>query len=226
MLTRVAWVVVLAVAVAAGVVYGWPFVDERYIQPVRDNSAAIAALDQRLGQAEASVAGLEPLNADIESRVTALEGGQVEMNDRLSELDRRIAQHSTRLDQLDRAAAELEASDADAAGSAQAELTVLRGMELLSRARLFLYEANYGLAAQDLTSARRLLAGIDPSNVGGVPIDETLVRIDLALAALPDRPVVASDDLDIAWQTLLGEVPAASPSANSSTTTSSSTVAS
>jgi hypothetical protein len=70
---------------------------------------------------------------------------------------------------------------------------------------LFLYQANYGLAAQDLMSARTILAGLEGTTIGDAAIEETVFRLDLAIGALPGRPVAASDDLDIAWQALLGE---------------------
>ncbi len=43
--------------------------------------------------------------------------------------------------------------------------------------------------------------------------------VDLALSGLPDRPVAASDDLDIARQTLLGDVPSPAPSTTTTPTT-------
>jgi hypothetical protein len=45
------------------------------------------------------------------------------------------------------------------------------------------------------------------------------------MGALPDRPVVASDDLDIAWQVLLGDVPAPSTSSTVPPSTTSTTTA-
>jgi hypothetical protein len=88
---------------------------------------------------------------------------------------------------------------------------LLKSMELLSRARLFLYQSNFGLAKQDIQSARDLLANLLNSpgaasiaQAGNINLAELVQRLDLALARLPEFPVAASDDLDIAWQLLLG----------------------
>ena len=85
------------------------------------------------------------------------------------------------------------------AGSAElaTQVTMLRSMELLSRARLFLYQANYGLAEQDVAAARALIP--TDTAVG----EEVALRLDRVIESLPDRPVTAADDLDIAWQLLL-----------------------
>jgi hypothetical protein len=75
--------------------------------------------------------------------------------------------------------------------------------------RWFLYESNFGLAKQDVQSARAILAATQASapEPESKDLAEVVNRLDLAIARLPEFPVVASDDLDIAWQVLLQGIP-------------------
>jgi len=86
-------------------------------------------------------------------------------------------------------------------------------MELLSRARLFMYQSNFGLARQDVQIARDLLAEIQPDAPQPLAreLEAVIQRLDMTLSNLPDFPVAASDDLDIAWQILLSGLPQATP---------------
>jgi hypothetical protein len=90
---------------------------------------------------------------------------------------------------------------------------LLKSMELLSRARLSMYQSNFGLAKQDVEIARDLLASIQPDAPQklGTQLDAVILRLDLTLSNLPDFPVAASDDLDIAWQILLAGKPQPTP---------------
>jgi hypothetical protein len=89
------------------------------------------------------------------------------------------------------------------------QIKILRGMELLSRARLFLYQSNFGLAKADVQAARDILAVAQASATEPLAkeLAEVVQRLDLCLSRLPDYPVAASDDLDIAWQVLLQGIP-------------------
>ncbi len=204
------WLVVIA-AIGAGIYYAWPIVYDRYIRPVETNTTMSAALEERIALAEASITQLDARAGELESIADGLASTQAATSEQLTALDDLIALHTTRLDQLAAATADLAAADIESGATATVELGILRSMELMSRARLFLYQANYGLAAQDLQSARNLLAELDTTPADAVTVTEALFRLDLALGALPGRPVAASDDLDLAWQALLGELPPPTP---------------
>jgi hypothetical protein len=92
----------------------------------------------------------------------------------------------------------------------------LKTMELLSRARLSLYQSNFGLARQDVQIARDLLATVQPDAPESLAEDlnAVVLRLDMTLSNLPDFPVAASDDLDIAWQILLAGLPEVTPTAS------------
>ncbi len=219
-LVRVTLLAIVLGAIGFGIYLAWPVVYDRYIQPVRDNTAALALVDQRIAAAELRLSELETRAAAIEGVGESLTAIQVGADTRINSIEGLIEAHTTQLDMLDETIGRLEEADEAAAESILSELGIVRSMELLSRARLFLYQANYGLAAQDLTAARNVLASLAPQEEADQAlVDSTLFRIDLALAALPDRPVAASDDLDIAWQLLLGEVPAPTPTTTPATAT-------
>ncbi len=83
-------------------------------------------------------------------------------------------------------------------------------IELLSRARLYLYGSNYGLAKIDVQAARDLLSTLqnDLPYDQNATLQDVLARLDLALVNLPTYPVIAADDVDIAWQLLVDGLPA------------------
>jgi len=93
-------------------------------------------------------------------------------------------------------------------------------MELLSRARLSMYQSNFGLARQDVQIARDLLAAVRPEapNSLAEDLEAVLIRLDLTLSNLPNFPVAASDDLDIAWQVLLSGLPEVTPTVSTTPT--------
>jgi hypothetical protein len=95
----------------------------------------------------------------------------------------------------------------------QRQIDLLKSMELLSRACLFIYQSNFGLAEQDVQIARDLLAMVQPNAPESLAADlnAVVLRLDMTLSNLPAFPVAASDDLDIAWQILLSGLPQPTP---------------
>ncbi|MDH3308174.1 MAG: hypothetical protein OEO77_11730 [Acidimicrobiia bacterium] len=226
---RTVWRVIrmlLILAIVAGIgvaiYFGWPIVNERYIQPIASNSAGLQTAAGRMDGAEAQIADLEErvaalsaADAGVPERLTAIDEAIAELtanqsstDSRLDSVDRQIAGHTERLDSLDTIQADLAAGIEGASAEASRQVEVLRSMELLSRARLFLYQANYGLARADVQVARTVLADVQATYPDWQPdvMTEVLFRVDKASTALPLFPVAASDDIDIAWQVLLTQV--------------------
>jgi hypothetical protein len=89
------------------------------------------------------------------------------------------------------------------------EIMLTRAIETLSRARLYLSQSNFGLAKIDVQSARSILAELSteapPYQVNA--FDQIIGRLDLALGNLPAFPIIAVDDVDIAWQLLMMGLP-------------------
>ncbi|MFH1474916.1 MAG: hypothetical protein ABIG85_03560 [Chloroflexota bacterium] len=192
-------IVVLAViaGIGAGIYFGWPVVYDRYLAPVQTNSADLGTLRDQV--------------VELQRQIDDLTSADSAMGARLSSIDERIAA-------LDEMSATLEASGRSAEADTARQLHVLKAMELMSRARLFMFQSNYGLAGQDVQAARDTLAGLGDGGTSDevASIAVAVDRLDQTLAALPDFPIAARDDLDIAWQALLGRVPTPSASPGAS----------
>ena len=99
--------------------------------------------------------------------------------------------------------------ESSALADLQRQVTLSRSIELLSRARLYLSQSNFGLAKQDVQAERDLLVGLQT----GMPADRivilqgVIVRLNLALGNLPAFPVLPVEDVDIAWQLLVNGLP-------------------
>ncbi len=204
---------VVVALVAAAAVAAWPLVNERVIQPISDNTAQldalatdlagadarIAELETQLGSILAAEGGLPARLDDMEGRLTGVEGLTSDLGQQVDSLAVGLDALTTRVDALEGSVVDVSGTVDALSVQLTAEAKTLRAMEMMSRARLFLYQANYGLAVQDLTAARAVLATAD----GSTTLAPAIERLDSAIAALPDRPVLAADELDIAWALLL-----------------------
>lgn len=209
---------IIIVAVIGGcgalIFYGAPFLYDNFIQPVEQNASQMNDIALRQSQLEFQI-------MDLQTRLATLEAGQTSQSDSLAEIAAGIrtleadqTAQSESLAALDARLQTLEGADAER-NESLADLTyqtnLLQAMELLSRARLFLYQSNFGLARSDVGAARDILAEMQAAAPESKQKDltEAIFRLDLALKNLPDFPVAASDDLDIAWQILIEGYPVA-----------------
>ena len=214
-------VVAVIGAIAVAAVFGWPTIRDRVYEKVDANTLEIQALSGDLTEADQTIADLQvqidalgERQAAVPTRLDELEANFGDLNARADAEDTTVAGIEARIAELDATIAGVDGAVSELATTATSgdadlgnRLEVTGATELLSRARLFLYQANYGLAIGDLTMARAKLERIDPA-VGGIAAetrDAAVARISLALASLPDRPVLAADDLDIAWQLLVDD---------------------
>ncbi len=215
------WFVRLLVVggIAAGAYFAWPTINERYIQPVETTAADLSTVQDRLGTSDeratdlaARLDAVEAGQLNVAERLDGLDVSTLDQTARLDAIDTLISDQTTRLDALDELAATLGTDLGDTNAAASRQLGVTRATELMSRSRLFLYQANYGLAAADLTDARATLAALE---IDDPIIADVIDRLDRAIANLPAFPVAAAADVDIAWQSLLGPTPVGSGSATS-----------
>jgi len=199
----------LLAALAAGAYFGWPIIDHQYVLPVQNHTAQLAILETQAQQDR------EQLSA-LQTRVPLLATGQAQQATTLTEQASNLQQLKAVLESQNRSLADLQATQTGLRAGDETRLTqiehevvLLKSMELLSRARLFLYQSNFGLAKQDVQAARELLASLltSSSQPADTDLAEVVQRLDLTLSRLPDFPVPASGDLDIAWQILLQELP-------------------
>ncbi len=189
-LLRLIVILLVIGGIGAALYYGLPFLNEKLIVPVEQNSAQI---DQ------------------LASEVEALQTQLTETNGRVEALEKSIEAHTASLTKLDEIQAALETKILSAQDETLLELKhevmMTRALDMLGRARLYLAQSNFGLAREDVQSAHDLLVELQIETDNEV-LKQVISRLNLALNNLPAFPVVASGDLEIAWQILMsGEAP-------------------
>ncbi|GAB4496986.1 MAG: hypothetical protein OHK0052_07780 [Anaerolineales bacterium] len=95
------------------------------------------------------------------------------------------------------------------AAAAWREVQLLKVMQVVLRSRLALERGNAGSAADEIARAQALVQTIKislPTNQS-VLLDKVTQRLQLAQDNLPDLPVLAAEDLEIAWLLLLNGLP-------------------
>lgn len=206
-------VLILIGAVYAAIIYGVPFIYEKFLRPVENNTNRLSEVSA-LQAADTKRLGEEIVT--LQERVSTLEG-------RADAVDKAISAHDESLANLQLLQSELEQKLSDQDKRLTAEMSyqidLLRAIDYLSRSRLYLSQSNFGLAREDAFSARTLLSELLSSAPAEqtYALNETINRLDLALANLPDYPVVAVYDIDIAWQYLTDGLNAVAPTVNSPT---------
>jgi hypothetical protein len=210
LLRLIALLIILGV-IGLGLYYGLPLLYNKYIVPVEQNTAGLTELQSQQKQTDQKL-------ADLQSRLDAVEKGQnknaqtlTELGGRMEEVESQIAAHTKSLAALERMQSELQTQDEATSADLGRQINILKAMELISRARLFMYQSNFGLARQDIQIARDLLATVqkDAPKPLASDLHEVVRRLDLVLSDLPNFPVAASDDLNVAWQILLVGLPEA-----------------
>jgi hypothetical protein len=207
-LVRVVFWLAILVAILGGLgaaaYFGIPYLYERFVQPVEINAIQIQQVATR--QAE-DLATTSAEVAELQERLASLEG-------RVGGIESDIADHSAAIGQLEQMQNALESAGreqrTELLGQLEYQVKLTRAVELLSRGRLYLSQSNFGLARQDVLSARELLVDLQslaPSDQIG-PLRAVIARLDLALGNLPGYPVIAADDLEIGWQVLIDGLPA------------------
>jgi predicted RNase H-like nuclease (RuvC/YqgF family) len=191
--------------IGLGLYYGLPLLYQKYVVPVEQNTAGVTELQSRQEQAEQELSDLKTQLGTIESVQNQHDRLLNELEGRVDEIQTEIAARTESLEALERIQSEIQEQNEVASAELERQVNLLKSMELLSRARLFMYQSNFGLAEQDVQIARDVLITVqrDAPEELAEDLETVLLHIDLALSNLPNFPVAASDDLDIAWQILL-----------------------
>jgi hypothetical protein len=208
-LLRLVLVLIVLGVIAVGLSYTLPRLYQKYIQPVQENTAQLAQLKTRLTQNEIAIADLQVKLEAAQSTQTQQAQSLSDLAGKVQKIEEQIAAHTQTLAALEQMQSTLQAQTDATDAEVARQINLMKSMELLSRARLYMYQSNFGLARQDVQTARDLLAEIQPTAPADFADDlaEVIHRLDMTLANLPVFPVAASDDLDIAWQILLGGLP-------------------
>ena len=191
-LLRLILLVLLISTAGAALYFGLPYLNNTFIAPVEQNAARVG---------------------ELETRIENLQTELSEMDTRLGAIETSIEAHTESIEKLETMQATLEQEAKEQTNrvmiSLKREIMLTRAIETLSRARLYLSQSNFGLAKTDVQSARSILAALStdaPSyQVDG--LDQIIGRLDLALGNLPSFPIIAVDDVDIAWQLLMMGLP-------------------
>lgn len=197
-----------------------PVLYQRYIRPVERNTAQVQELQSWREQTEQELADLERKLGTLEDAQSQQERSLAALDERMLDIETEITARSESLAALEDLQTEIEAQNQVISAELERQINLLKAMELLSRARLSMYQSNFGLARQDVQIARDLLAeAVDEAPQAlARQLEAVVQRLDMTLANLPDFPVAASDDLDIAWHILLSGMPPATPTVEATPT--------
>jgi hypothetical protein len=240
---RIVLILAVIAGLAAAVYFGTPYLYQKFILPVQTNTSRLSTLEGKqaadMDQVAGQISALQGRLSDLENRQTGNAQAVAELQGQVQAVETQLSANGQAISQLEVMQATVEALSAASAeheallvggdsalAALQLQITQTRAIELLSRARLYLSQSNFGLARQDVQAARDVLAGLQQK----MPADQSaavgavIARLDLALGNLPDYPVVAVDDVDIAWVLLVSgpanpaaELPAGTPAPPQST---------
>ncbi len=184
-LIRLILTVAIIVGIGAMLYYGLPYINRTFIAPVERNTAKIDSL---------------------ESEIATLQSELSDLNTRMDAIETSIESHTASIEKLSGMQTSLETQLKENNDKALLELKhevmTTRALDMLGRARLYLAQSNFGLAKEDVQSARDLLADLQ-SETNDNTLKQVIERLDLALGNLPAFPVIAAGDLEIAWQILI-----------------------
>lgn len=198
-LLRLILMVLVIGGIGAALYFGLPYLNRTFIAPVERNAARVNELEDKI--------------AALQTQLSEMEARAGELDTRLGEIETTVEAHTASLAKLEEMQATLEQETAAQTNSVmivlKREIMLTRAIETLARARLYLSQSNFGLAKDDVQSARSILtelsADAPPYQVDA--LNQIIARLDLALSNLPAFPVIAVDDVDIAWQLLMMGLP-------------------
>ena len=159
---------------------------------------------ERFAQFESDLGAAQELLAGQSESLKTLEG----LDKSLDALDKRLTALEGVLAETPGPEEEAMMAEGAEVVELRAEVGLLKTMSLMSRSRAYLIQKNYDLALEDAENALVVLQGVQadlPEEKAGV-VDGLVERLRLAVNNLPDNPVLASDDLEIAWRTLVDEL--------------------
>jgi len=196
---------------------GWvPYLDQRVFQPIDTNQTLVRELQATQNALEIQLSSLQ---ATIDGAQTGAESHITEALDQLAEdilqiqsaVDNNtyyagtlspalIATVSARQESNARNLTALATAQMRDSGNRQ-EIELLRIMDLFTWAQQYILHDNYGLAENELGTARdylsEMITSVPPKQ--RVVVLEMLNLVDQSIADLPSRPAVAAEKLQLAW---------------------------
>jgi chromosome segregation ATPase len=222
---RFIFVVVFGVVLGAALYLGVPALYRSTIEPMRANTERIEELQETLAM------GLSTSEKQVErlgERLVEAEGRLAEQGETTAalqaELDGVLDDQASEISKLGVVSDQLEAITADLdetidrvellevtlsevdfpAVEFRRQVRMISAMTMITKARLWLIQDNLGQAAEEISAARELLANsVVDMNVVDEELAQIIERLDLALADVRTMPIVAADELEIAWKLLV-----------------------
>ena len=227
-LSRLILIILVGVIIGALLYFAITFVYNNAVLPTQNNTTNLSNLDTRLTQ---TTDQLRQDMQGLQGRLTALENQHTtdvetiaELTARLEIAETEMQDQSTQITDLEKLAAELDTlqtsfddlqtrltqleEDLSANATPNAELTrqiqLVKAMQMLMRARLDLLQNDFGRAKANILNARDLvtaLASEDTPEQNQI-LTVWVSRLNSAAKNLPDSPILAENDLEVAWQLL------------------------
>jgi len=217
-LLRLILIVLVIGGIGAAVYYGVPYINERFIAPLEQNIVYVTELENEIETLQAQLTEVNRQIADVNIQLNEVNERLNENNNRFDELEQAVDAHTATLvtlaDMQATLEAKLEEGDDKTLLALKQEITLTRSLDMLSRARLYLAQSNFGLAKADVQSAHDLLFELQ-AGINDEALAQAIERLDMTLDNLPAFPVVASGDLEIAWQILMTGESAPTPTPES-----------
>ncbi len=161
------------------------------------------------GNLSTQVEEIASISAQISRLETRIEN-QAEALDEVADLRDELHQVELDLEDTDERMQALEAIVE--AGELPAErvretLQLMRTMNLMTRARLWIEQDNFGLAAEDIQTALEIMGPLveeaDPESETGSRLQELSDRLTVAAEIVRSNPGLAEEELEIVWKLLI-----------------------
>jgi uncharacterized coiled-coil protein SlyX len=174
-------------------------------QRLSELQSDIAALETALASMSEASSAQEDMLENLETDLASLEAILRRVNQILDEQNRMIAGTQDDITGLHEALTEAGVP----IDSLRREIELVKAMELLTRARLSLFRNDTTSALEETRTAQALLIRVHE----GAPsfqqeiLQAIITRLSLAAQGLVDAPLIATEDLELAWQLLLRGLP-------------------
>jgi hypothetical protein len=206
---RIVLILAVIAGLAAAVYFGTPYLYQKFILPVQTNTSRLSTLEGKqaadMDQVAGQISALQGRLSDLESRQTGNAQAMAELQGQVQAVETQLSANGQAISQLEVMQATVEALSAASAehevllvggdsalAALQLQITQTRAIELLSRARLYLSQSNFGLARQDVQAARDVLAGLQQK----MPADQsTAVAAVIAWVLLVSGPANPAAEL-------------------------------
>lgn len=171
----------------------------------------LTALQGDLSSARAETLQLQALLNGFEADLQSLTENLTGLETRLQQFDAAQTEQSTVIAEIQQALTDQNSP----AAAAWREVQLLKVMQVVLRSRLALERGNVGSAADEIARAQTIVQTLKTQMPAdqSLLLDKVIQRLQLAQSNLPDLPVLAAEDLEIAWLLLLNGLPqSAAPS--------------